>query len=261
VPGLSKMYYYIYRFMMEQMMGRGIVKDGWSRKMIGKVCQWHLNSIKDPELRKKLTPTYTAMCKRLVMSSDFYPSLQKDNVELVVSGIDHIEPKGIVDNDGKLHEIDVLALATGYYAGEYMLPMTMSGENGATLADSWKDGARAYKTVAMPDFPNFFMVMGPHSPVGNFSLASVAESQSQYIMQFIEMWRDNKFQEVSPTEEATANFNQEMLDNMKTTVWLTGCSSWYLDENGVPGSWPWTATKFRNDMGDANLDEFIVKTQ
>jgi cation diffusion facilitator CzcD-associated flavoprotein CzcO len=260
VPGVSTFFYNTYRFLMEQMMGRGIIKDGWSRKMVGKICQWNLNTVKDPVLRQKLTPNYVAMCKRLVMSSEFYPAIQKENVELVTDGIDHIEPAGIVDKTGKLHELDIIALATGFHANEYMLPMTMTGENGMTLADVWKDGPRGYRTVALPGFPNFFMVMGPHSPVGNFSLASIAETQSEYIMNFIKLWQQGKFKAIVPTEVATERFNREMKDNMHSTVWVTGCASWYLDKNGVPGSWPWTATKFRHDLQDPRLEEYRMIT-
>jgi len=257
-PIISKTYYVTFRFAMEQMMGRGIIRDGWSRKMVGKICKWNLESVKDEVLRAKLTPNYTAMCKRLVMSSDYYPAMQKPNVELVTEAIDHVEPRGIVTSDGKLHELDIIALATGYHANEYMLPMTMTGENGVTLDDVWKDGPRGYRTVALPGFPNFFMVMGPHSPVGNFSLTSIAETQSTYIMRFVNLWAERKFETVRPREDATERFNAEMLANMKSTVWTTGCKSWYLDEKGVPGSWPWTATKFRNDLQDPRLQEYEI---
>ncbi len=256
VPGISKFFYKTYRFMMEQAMGRGVLHDGLERRMIGRLCQWNLNTVKDPALRKQLTPDYVPMCKRLVMSSEFYPAIQKSNVELVTAGIARVEPTGIVDNNGKLHELDVIALATGFHANEYMLPMKMTGENGATLADAWKDGPRGYRTVALPGFPNFFMVMGPHSPIGNFSLAAIAEVQAEYIVNFVKLWQQGRFKAVVPTEESTERFNQDMKANMHSTVWVTGCSSWYLDKNGVPGSWPWTATKFRNDLQDPRLSEY-----
>ena len=258
LPVLSRLYYHSYRFLMEQVLGRGIIKDNASRRMVAKLCRWNLDSVKDPDLRAKLTPDYTPMCKRLVMSSEFYPAIQRPNAELVRVGIDHVEPRGIVTADGKLHELDIIALATGFHANEYMLPMTMTGAHGVTLDAAWKDGPRGYRTVAMPNFPNFFMVMGPHSPVGNFSLASIAETQSEYILKFINLWAERKFEQVYPREDATGRFNAEMLANMKDTVWTTGCKSWYLDEKGVPGSWPWTATRFRGDLRDPKLQEYVI---
>ncbi len=257
-PIISKWFNRSIGYFMETIMGTGVIKDGWARKLIGKACQWNLNSVKDPDLRKRLTPNYVAMCKRLVMSSDFYPAIQKPNAELVTEHIDHFEAKGIVTKDGRLHELDVVALATGYYAGEHMMPMTMSVENGPTLEEAWKDGIHGYRTVAMPDFPNFFMVMGPNSPVGNFSLAAIAEVQSAYIMQFVEKWANGEFEQVSPKREATDRFIKDMKDNMKDTVWVTGCDSWYLDDNGVPVSWPWTAGKFRKDLKTPDYGEYEI---
>jgi cation diffusion facilitator CzcD-associated flavoprotein CzcO len=255
-PPLSKFYYYGVRFVMERMMGVGVIRDGWARRNVARACQWNLNSVKDYALRKRLTPDYTPMCKRLVMSSEFYPAIQKPNAELVTDGIDHVEAKGIVTKDGKLRELDVICLATGYHAAEHMLPMTMEVENGPKLEDVWKGGPRAYRTVSMPGFPNFFMVMGPNSPVGNISLASVAETQSLHIVNFLKMWSDGKFQTLAPKEDATERFNKELVENMKDTVWTTGCASWYLDESGVPVSWPWTADKFRKDLENPKLYEY-----
>lgn len=255
-PFISKFFYNFLRYFMETLMGTGVIKDGWARRMVGKACQWNLNSVKDPDLRKRLTPNYVAMCKRLVMSSDFYPAIQKPNAELVTEHIERFEAKGIVTKDGKLHEVDVIALATGYHAGEHMMPMTMSVENGPTLEEAWKDGVYGYRTVAMPDFPNFFMVMGPNSPVGNFSLTAIAEVQSAYIMQFIDKWANREFEKASPRRDATDQFVQDLKDNMKDTVWVTGCDSWYLDKNGVPVSWPWTAAKFRNDLKTPDYSEY-----
>lgn len=257
-PVLSKFYYYSVRFVMERVMGVGVIRDGWSRRNIARLCQWNLNTIKDYDLRKRLTPNYTPMCKRLVMSSEFYPAIQKPNAELVTEHIDHVEPKGIVTADGKLHKVDIIALATGYHAAEHMLPMTMSVEGGATLADAWKNGPRGYRTVSMPGFPNFFMVMGPNSPVGNISLASIAETQSLHITKFLKMWSEGKFERLAPKEDATERFNNELRANMKDTVWLTGCASWYLDKTGTPVSWPWTANKFREDLESPRLNEYEV---
>ncbi len=257
-PILSKAIYHGFRILFEQVMGRAVIKDGILRRMMGWICLRNLNTVKDLKLREQLRPNYTPLCKRLVMSSDFYPAIQKANVELVTVGIDHMEPKGIVDNNGKLHEVDVVAFATGFHANEYMRPMKMTGLNGITLEEVWKDGPKAYRTVALPGFPNFFMIIGPHSPIGNLSFASIAELQSQYIMDFIEMYRDGRFATVAPTEEATSRFNDDLKANMKDTVWLTGCQSWYLDEGGIPASWPWTISRFRNEMTHPKLEEYSM---
>ena len=106
------------------------------------------------------------MCRRLILAPHYYRAIQQPGVDVVTTGIDHIEPRGVVITDGQLHELDVLVLATGFHARAYTAPMQVYGEGGQSLAEAWADGARAYRSVAVPGFPNMFTMLGPHSPVG-----------------------------------------------------------------------------------------------
>lgn len=160
-------------------------------------------SVRDPEMRRKLTPGYHAMCKRQVLAGHFYRSIQQPGVRLVTEAIDHVEPRGVVTADGVLHELDLLVLATGFDAHAYMQPMDIIGENGITLSDVWHDGPHAYRSVAVPGFPNLFMLMGPHSPIGNQSLVLIAESQADYAMWWINRIRDGHIVSAAPTVVAT----------------------------------------------------------
>ena len=83
----------------------------------------------------------------------------------------------------------MIVFATGFDAHAYMRPMELIGEDGVTLEEAWADGPRAYRTVALPGFPNFFMLMGPHSPVGNHSLVAVAETQAPTSSTGSSAWR------------------------------------------------------------------------
>jgi len=114
--------------------------------------------------------------------------------------------------------------------------------------------------LATPGFPNFFMLMGPHSPVGNYSLTAIAEAQANHIAAWIERWRDGLIDTVAPTEDATAKFNTEMREAMPGTVGSTGCSSWYLDKDGLPKLWPWTPDRHRARLADPDLDAYDLRT-
>src|SRR5262249_24112433 len=133
---------------------RAVVGDKFMLRLIQGQCRSHLASVKDPELRAKLTPNYEPACRRLIFSDDFYEAVQRPGVELVTEAIDHIEPRGIVTKDGKLHELDVLVLATGFHAHNYMRPMKVIGDGGADLDEVWSGGATAYRSVAVPGFQN-----------------------------------------------------------------------------------------------------------
>jgi cation diffusion facilitator CzcD-associated flavoprotein CzcO len=192
----------------------------------------------------------------LVMSGGFYRAMQRDDVELVTAAIERVEPRGIVTGDGVLHEVDVIVLATGFDAHAYVRPMQVIGRDGLRLDDAWRDGPHAFETVAMPGFPNFFMLLGPHSPVGNFPLTAVAESQADHILRWIRRWQRSEFDTVEPTTTATEAFNSTLTAAMPDTVWTTGCDSWYLGKNGLPGVWPFTPAKHRAMLANPKAENY-----
>jgi cation diffusion facilitator CzcD-associated flavoprotein CzcO len=217
--------------------------------MIERACLTNLEeSVRDPELRERLRPDYRAACKRLILAAGFYEALQRPHAELVTEPIDRIEAGGIRTGDGRLHELDVIVLATGYKANAFMRPMRLSGRDGVTLEEAWDPRPVAYLSVSIPDFPNFFMLNGPNGPVGNFSLIEVAELQFGYIMQLIDRIRSGECREVCATRQALDQFERERAEAAKNTVWVTGCRSWYLDDRGLPAVWPWPFLRFREEM-------------
>lgn len=258
-PALNRFSYHAWRATLEATFARAVIEPGWQRRMISWICRRHLRKVEDPELRHKLTPDYQPMCKRLVFSAGFYEAMQRPNVELVTEPIERVEPAGVVTRDGVLHEIDVLVLATGFDTHAYMRPMEVVGADGITLAEAWEEGPRAYRTVALPGFPNLFMLMGPHSPIGNHSLIAIAETQADYVMHWIRMFREGRIAAAAPSSEATARFNEEMRSALPGTVWVTGCQSWYLGKDGKPELWPWTPERHRQMLREPDLEEFEVR--
>ena len=257
-PWLSTISHRAFEWAFEQVMAKAVIKPGWQRRLLEKVMHWHLARIKDPALRAQVTPPDHPMCKRLVMSGRYFDVLQKDNVGVVTEDIERIEPEGVRTTDGTLHEVDVLVLATGFHAHDYMRPMELETRDGRTLSESWADktSAKAYRTIALPGFPNFFMVQGPMSPIGNFSLISIAQTQTDYIMQCIRLLRDNKVDSLVPRPEVAQRLEKELVDSMSGTVWMSGCNSWYLDADGNPDSWPSTPARFRQYLKSPRLDEY-----
>ena len=226
-------------------------------KMLEDMCRTNLEeNVHDPELREKLRPNYRAACKRLVISGEFYGAIQHPNAQLVTEDIECIEPAGVRTTDGQLHELDVLVLATGFNAHQFMRPMNIVGRDGITLDDVWPDTTHAYRSVSIPGFPNFFMTMGPHSPVGNFSLIEIAELQLAYLMQLIGLIRSGEYREISALPEATEKFNKERIEAAQSTIWASGCKSWYLDATGIPASWPWSFQRFHDEMAHPHLEDF-----
>ena len=236
----------------------GVVDAGSDQmKMIEAACLANLESqVRDPVLREKLRPSYRAACKRLVISPDFYQAIQKPAAVLETAGIERVEARGVRTRDGRLHELDVLVLATGFRPDRFIRPTEVIGQGGARLADVWARRPIAYLSISIPGFPNLFMLNGPNGPVGNFSLIEVAELQLAYILQLVELLRSGRCREISPSHEATQRFEAERVEAAKQTIWATGCRSWYLDDRGVPSSWPFSFDRFRAEMARPKLEAY-----
>ena len=231
--------------------------DSPAMDQIETIVREHLeNSVRDPELREKLRPNYRAACKRLIYSPDFYEAVQRPSVEIELGGIERIEAKGVRMKDGTLHELDVIALATGFKADQFMRPMNIVGRNGVELNTVWGSRPRAYLSISIPEFPNLFMLNGPNGPVGNFSLIDIAEHQWNYIEQLIAKLESGDCAEISATQEALEDFDKARIEAAKHTIFGSGCQSWYLDAEGVPATWPWTQKRFYQAMAKPDFDAF-----
>lgn len=222
------------------------------------VCRGYLETVRDPLLRAKLTPDYSVGCKRLILSENFYEAIQKPNAELVTERIERFEAGGIRTADGRLHELDVIVLATGFNTHQLMRPMEVTGRNGRTLNETWEKGNEGYLAVTVPGFPNWFMIGGPNSPIGNFSWLLTAENQFNFALKLILRLRDGNISEIAPKPEAAKAFNEAVRAKLPDTVWATGCKSWYIDKFGNISSWPWTFEKFQEDMREPVWDDFEV---
>lgn len=224
---------------------------------ISELCTRNLEeSVRDPVLREKLRPNYNAACKRLVYSWSYYDAVQKPGVVVETGRIDRFEENGIRMADGTFHELDVVALATGFKADRFIRPATVTGLDNLELDTFWAQRPTAHYAVALPGFPNFFMLNGPTGPVGNFSLIDIAERQWTYIAQLLEPLAAGTARTVMPTVAAHADYERRRIEAAGKTVFASGCTSWYLDKDGVPLTWPWSYKAFADAMAKPVLSEF-----
>lgn len=249
VPGLAatlKRYPALHHWMYGVLLkGSGILADittrpSWRRRAVQSYARLSLRvQFRDKELRAKLTPDYQPLCKRQVVSGTYYRAIQADNAELVTEAITEVTPTGIRTADGTHRDTDIIVLASGFQAHNYMRPMTVLGRDGIAIDDAWAKGPRAYRMTAIPGFPNLFTVLGPNSPTGSISLQFSSELTAGWIAQWLNKFRDGSVRTVEVTEEATVQFNDDVQVAMGPTVWSTGCNSWYLTEGNTIDLWPW----------------------
>ncbi len=215
-------------------------------------------SVQDPSLRDTLRPDYMAACKRLIYSPDYYEAVQRPNVVVDTGQIDRFTAEGIVMADGTVHDVDTVVLATGFKADRFMRPMEVKGRGGYDLDTFWARRPTAFLAVSMPDFPNFFMLNGPTGPVGNFSLIDIAERQWDYISHFIDMVERGEARSISASRDAMDRYEERRITAARKTVFGSGCTSWYLDKEGVPLTWPWSYDDFADAMKTPDLKDYEV---
>jgi cation diffusion facilitator CzcD-associated flavoprotein CzcO len=215
------------------------------------VARAHLRrQVPDPTLRTRLTPDYTIGCKRIVVASDYYPALQRPNVELVTSGIERITESAIRTADGTEHQVDAIIYGTGFAISDRMADQHLVGSRGLTIQQAWRDGMEAYLGVAVHGFPNYFLIMGPNSGGGNQSIVFVIEAQVRYILQCLGLMERTGSSRIEVRHSTQRLFNERIHAKLAGSVWNSGgCNSWYLDESGKNrAAWPGSSVSYWRRM-------------
>lgn len=257
-PTFAKRYYFKLRDETEMRI-RQALGDARAREARDNQCLDALATIRDPELRAKLTPDYAVGCKRLVISGSFHEAIQKPSVDLVTEEIDHVAPEGVVTRDGTLHRLDLLVFATGFNSQAYLRPMKVMGEDGIALDQVWADLALTYRSIAIPHMPNFFMINGPYSPGGSASVVGIVEVQVDYILQLLDR-AVSKDTLLTPREEASLAWLETVRERARGTVWGTGgCNSWYLDASGTPTIDPTPLSDLAAQLSRPDFNDFIER--
>jgi len=189
-----------------------------------------------PDLREAVTPTYPYPGKRPILASTFYPALKKANVELVPLAVSRVTKTGIVDAQGVEREVDVIAMATGFEAANYLGRMQITGRDGVTLRDHWAGEPRAFLGISVPRFPNFFMLYGPGTNGGE--LVSTLEAQAEYAVRAARRMRRERISaiEVKPLHEAI--WYAWLQSKMEGTSW-TMSNNYFKSATGkIVTQWP-----------------------
>jgi cation diffusion facilitator CzcD-associated flavoprotein CzcO len=199
--------------------------------------------VRDPELRRRLTPDYPMGCKRVLFSGDWLPTLSRPDVRLVTEPVVEVLPGGVRSADGEEHPCDVIVWATGFDATRFLAPMRVRGAGGVPLADVWAEGAHAYLGMTVPGFPNMFVIYGPNTNTGNTSVLYFEESQARYVVQAVAAIARGGRLDVR--DDVARTYDEEIQRRLAGSVW-TACSNWYRTTTGrVVTNWPGLAAEYR----------------
>ncbi|OBG40257.1 NAD(P)/FAD-dependent oxidoreductase [Mycolicibacter heraklionensis] len=233
----------------------------WNTPLSGLVAQLgkaHLRAtVKDPWLRRQLTPDFTPGCKRMLISSDYYPALQRDNCKLISWPIATLSPSGIRTSDGVEHHLDAIVFATGYDVHLTGPPFPVTGLDGRSLASDWSGGGQAFKSIQTHGYPNLFFMTGPNSGPGHNSLLVYVEGQIDYVVRAIGAIRRGHLRYLDVRDAVQRRHNEQIQRRLGKTTWMTGCRSWYLTEDGFNASmYPGFATQYLRQMRSFRLADY-----
>jgi cation diffusion facilitator CzcD-associated flavoprotein CzcO len=217
--------------------------------------------VPDEELRTRLTPDYEIGCKRLLISSDWYPTLARPNVSLRAGEVRQVRPGGVVGDDGVEVPADVIIYGTGFDAHHNVTRMSITGRDGRTLADTWHDGGEAYLGTTVAGFPNLFVMTGPNTGLGHNSQIFMIEAQARHVVDCLRGLRRRRADWLDVRADVQQAFTAWVRDRMATTVWETGgCRSWYRDpRNGRNTTlWPDTSVAFWRRTRHARMSDYLT---
>jgi cation diffusion facilitator CzcD-associated flavoprotein CzcO len=214
-------------------------------------------TVADPALREKLTPTDPMGCKRILMSNDWYQALQLPQVDVVTERITEVRPHSIVTADGTEREVDTIVLGTGFAATEFLVPMQITGRDGRDLHQQWKRGASAYLGTVVPGFPNLFVLYGPNTNLGHNSILVMLEAQVGWVVQAVHLLRQGRARWLDVRGDVAEAFDAWVQERVGHTVFAGGCRSWYLTESGRnTQNWPASTLTFRRRLRRFRLEDF-----
>ncbi|MBU2955962.1 flavin-containing monooxygenase [Marinobacter sp. F3R08] len=188
--------------------------------------------VTDSTKLKHIIPDYSFGCKRILISNDWYPAINRSNVNLVTNPIDRIDETGVFTSDGHHHAVDAIICGTGFRASEFLSPIQITGRGGKSLNEAWQTGAAAFKGITVSGFPNMFMLYGPNTNLAHNSILYMLESQFHYVLGCLESLEQYPHSAMDVRQDRQDRFTHVVQQSLKNKVWSSGCTSWYLDANG-----------------------------
>jgi cation diffusion facilitator CzcD-associated flavoprotein CzcO len=234
-------------FAFQEFAAAALTSKRWLLPILRAVGRRQIDSaISDPELRRKVTPIDEFGCKRIMLTDEWYSTLTEANVELVAERIEAITPSGIRDKAGVERPADAIVLATGFASHDFVAPMEIAGRGGRSLDEEWGEVARAYLGLSVPGFPNMFLLYGPNTNGGSGSVVNTLECGIGHVLAALRELERRQSRRIEVRREAAEGFDRELRAALAETVWHSGCTNWYVDENGNdPSNWPWVWSAYR----------------
>jgi 4-hydroxyacetophenone monooxygenase len=215
------------------------------------------------DLLGKCLPAYPPYGKRPLLDNGWFRTVARDDVTLVTDPIARIETDAVVTESGERHEVDVIVLATGFHALRVLAPMEVRGRSGRTLREVWgEDDARAYLGISIPDFPNFFCLLGPNTFAGHGGSGVLTiELEMRYVMELLAMMVERHIAAVDCRQEVHDSYNDELDEALSQTIWAyPGMTTYYRNSRGrIVVPMPWSNVDYWHRTRHPRLDDYDLE--
>jgi cation diffusion facilitator CzcD-associated flavoprotein CzcO len=235
-------------FWIHESRVKGFTESAGQMADTERLARSHLRrQVPDRQLRAALTPDYAIGCKRLLISSDCYRTLNRDNVTLQTSPIVEMTADSVVTADRQAFQADVVIYGTGFDAHFSFAEIDVVGRDGKRLSDRWDPGREAYLGTTVSGFPNYFVMLGPNSGLGHNSQIFMIEAQARYITSCLRTARRRRIGVLEVRQSVEKEFNEWLQGRLAHSVWQAGgCQSWYQHPSSGKNTvlWPSSAISF-----------------
>ncbi|KAF9178042.1 hypothetical protein BGZ51_004870 [Haplosporangium sp. Z 767] len=219
---------------------------------------YRIVQIRDKALRAKLTPKYEMGCRRVVVSSNYFPALAKKNVNVHTETISAVKGNSLILKDGSVQEVDALVLATGFKVQEMIPPKFVIGKGGVDLMGTWGKNPSTFYGITSSHTPNMFFLLGPNTGLGHNSVLFMIETQVEYAIKAMSYMMANNLSTIQVTEKACDDFMKDLDKKMQDKVWSSACQSWYQNDEGrVTALWWGSCSQYWRRMKNFHPQCFI----
>jgi cation diffusion facilitator CzcD-associated flavoprotein CzcO len=255
--GVREVLYWINEF-----FGKAFVGNKRIHKVAEFVALQKLNKeVLNPEVRQKLTPQYKLGCKRVLLSDDYYPAFNRQNVNLITETIEKLTADSIITKNGQAYPVDIIVFATGFEAAEVGIYTKILDKNGQNLIEHWGNmGVEAYRGTTVSGYPNLLFMLGPNTGLGHNSVVHIMESQMIYMLQYLDLLEKSGEKAYLDVKFAIQKAHNEVLQSQfEGTVWASGCKSWYMNKTGRNTTlYPRLTVQFRKEMQKLNVNDYEI---
>ncbi|MEU6641977.1 NAD(P)/FAD-dependent oxidoreductase [Saccharomonospora sp. NPDC046836] len=259
VPVAQRAYRNLLYWLLE-LRAVGFNREPRLMRLVQKIAKRHIDRhISDPVLREKLTPSYVMGCKRVLISNDYYPALNRGNVEVITDGVTEVTERGIIDTSGREHEVDAIIYGTGFHVTDAFDDLDIIGTGSRNLGKLWSaEGMQTHKGITVAGFPNLFFLLGPNTGLGHNSVVFMIEQQIRYISEAIRLVESRGAAALDVRRDVQAEFNDDIQRKLEHGIWTRGgCTSWYLDAKGVNRTiWPGFTWRYWLQTRNVRADDF-----